>query len=67
MKAAQLIPGALVGLVFMVILALIFQNWLGMPEDVIDFLKTAVAVPALAAILTAWRAWSDQQDPPASV
>jgi len=62
MKAnmSQQILTALIALTFMVLLALIFSGILMIPKEVVEFLKTAVFVPALSALLMAWKAWTTE-------
>lgn len=64
MKISQQITMTLIALIVLVVLALIFQTWLGIPEEAVKYLEYTIAGPALAALLTAWKAWSGQEDPP---
>lgn len=60
MKASmsQQILTAVIALVFIVVLALVFSTQLGIPKDVIEFLKTGLLVPGFSAMLMAWKAWT---------
>lgn len=64
MSITRFITGALVAALFAAMLAMIFQNWLAMPQDTIDMLKVVIIAPSMAAILTAWRGWSEKDPPP---
>lgn len=59
MADMRMITVALIALIFVVVLAIMLQGMLGIPDKALDFLENAIAMPALAALLTSWRAWSD--------
>lgn len=51
----KVITIALVTIAAVVVLAMIFQNYLNISESVISFLENSVVMPILGALLMAWR------------
>lgn len=54
-KMGETILKGLMVLILILVLALIFQNWLQIPADTLRFLEGALVTPAIAALLTAFR------------